>query len=83
MNDSDSSNLESENDWKLATPKEFLNIALHELRTPMTIISGYVEILSNEKQKEHHPEAIKVISDSIQKMEKVCEDIATYTRELM
>jgi two-component system, OmpR family, phosphate regulon sensor histidine kinase PhoR len=83
MNDSDSSNLESENDWKLATPKEFLNIVLHELRTPMTIISGYVEILSNEKQKEHHPEAIKVISDSIQKMEKVCEDIATYTRELM
>jgi len=83
MDEIDSSNLESENDWKSAPPKEFLNIVLHELRTPMTLISGYVEILSNEKQKELHPEAIRVISDSIQKMEKLCEDIASYTRELM
>ena len=86
MSESDSSNLESENDqdnWKLVPPKQFLTIVLHELRTPITIIKGHVDLLSNEKQKEYHPEAIRAISSSIERMEKLYEDMMVYTRELV
>jgi len=74
---------DNSDDWKSVTPKEFLATMLHELRTPMTIISGYVKILSNEKQKEHHPEALKAISASIEKMEKLYEDMMAYGRKLV
>jgi signal transduction histidine kinase len=65
------------------TPKEFLATMLHELRTPMMLIKGYVGILSNEKAKEHHPKAIEAISYSIDRMEKLWEDMAAYMRKLM
>lgn len=85
MSEPDSLNLESENDsedGKPSTPKEFINTMLHEFRTPITVIKGYVEILSNETQKEHHPDAIKAISTSIGRMEKLYEDMMGYAREL-
>ena len=86
MNEANSSNPGWENDsgdWKPSTPKEFINTMLHEFRTPITVIKGYVEVLSNEKQREHHPEAIKAISASIERMEKLYEDMMAYARELM
>jgi signal transduction histidine kinase len=86
MNEVDSSNLESENSsygWKPSTPKELLNTMLSEFRTPMMVIKGYVVFLSNEQHKELHPEAIRAISSSIERMEKLWEDMAAYTRELM
>jgi signal transduction histidine kinase len=85
MSKADSLNLESENDsedGKPSTPKEFINMMLHEFRTPIAVIKGYVEILSNETQKEHHPEAIKAISTSIERIEKLYEDMMDYAQEL-
>jgi signal transduction histidine kinase len=65
------------------TPKEFLNTILHELRTPMTVIKGYVKILSKEEGQKYLPEALEAISSSVERINTLYEDMATYTRELM
>ena len=85
MNDVDPSNFESEKNsysWKPSTPKELISTMLAEFRTPMMIIKGYVILLSNEQHKEHHPEAIRAISSSIERMEKLWDEIAGYARKL-
>jgi signal transduction histidine kinase len=74
-----SSNLE----WKSMTQKDLLSIVLHELRTPMMVIKGYVEVLSKEDGKEYLPEAIQAISSSVERINTVCEGIAAYTQELI
>ncbi len=85
MNKTDPSNSASENnwgDWKSWTPEYFLSVLLYELRTPLTVIKGYVEILSNEKEKEHHSQALESISKTVVRMEKLQENIAEYLRDL-
>ena len=85
MNETDSAGLESNNDsddWKSWSPEFFLAVLLHELRTPIMVISGYAKILSNEEMKENHPQALESISKNIERLEKLCDDIAEYRNEL-
>jgi signal transduction histidine kinase len=86
MNETDAPNSESEHnsdDWKSWPPKDFLSNMLHELRTPLMMIKGYVAILSNEEAKEHHPQALESINFSVGRIEQLYEDIAIYLGELM
>jgi len=62
------------------TPKEFLVVLLPELRTPVTVIAGYAQILSDETKKELHPQAIKSIQKSVETLLALCNDIADYNR---
>jgi len=84
MNESDSPNNENErsDDWKSWPPEDFLSNLTHELRIPLMVIAGYVEVLSNETRKELHPKALEIISKSIERIEKLIEGIAEYRSEL-
>jgi signal transduction histidine kinase len=86
MNASDSSGQELNNnseEWKSWSPEFFLSELLHELRTPLMIIKGYANMLSNESALEHHPQAIESISKSVERLEKLWDDIAEYRNELV
>jgi signal transduction histidine kinase len=80
MNESDSSNNEykKSDEWKSWSPEFFLSVLLHETRTPLMIIKGYVEILSNEETKEQHPQALKSISRAVGTLEDLWEDTRDY-----
>jgi signal transduction histidine kinase len=86
MNETDSVNSEPKNksdEWKSWPPEAYLSVLLHELRTPITIIKGYVGILSNEQAKEHHAKALESISHAIKMIDDLYEGIADYRTELM
>ena len=67
---------------KSRPPDFFLSALLHELRNPLMLIKGYVEILSDDTAREHHPLALETISKNIQRMEQRFEDISDYILEL-
>jgi signal transduction histidine kinase len=63
-------------------PEVFLANLLHELRTPVMIIKGYTKFLSTEKTTENYPEALESISKAVERLEKVCQDVADYRKKL-
>lgn len=67
---------------KSRSPDFFLSALLHELRNPLMLIKGYVEILSDESAREHHQLALETISKNIERMEQRFEDISDYILEL-
>lgn len=85
MNRFDSKNPKWEDnldEWKSRSPEYFLSALLHELRNPLMLIKGYVEILSDENAREHYPLAVETISENIRRMEQRFEDISDYIGEL-
>jgi hypothetical protein len=46
------------------------------------IIKGYTKILADEEMKEFQSEAVESISQSVAKIERLCERVADYRREL-
>lgn len=85
MNETPSSNysFQPDPDDRTSSPPEvFLANVLHELRTPVMIIKGYTKFLSAEKTTEHYPEALDSISKAVERLEKVCQDIAEYRKGL-
>lgn len=85
MDDTNSLNNDLNNnrdDWRSWSPQMFLTSLLYELRTPVTVIKGYTQILSNEAMKEHHPRAIESLAKVADEMEKILDGIAEYRNEL-
>ena len=58
MSHLDIENNEDQNDWKSQPPEEMLSRYLHEIRNPLSLMKGWVGILSNEEAKELHPKAL-------------------------
>lgn len=62
--------------------KRFVSDASHELRIPLTVIQGYIDILSDWGK--HDPqlrnESIEAIQDEIRGMNKIVEDLLLITR---
>jgi nitrogen-specific signal transduction histidine kinase len=57
MNHTDSLNPESNNnldEWKSWPPDAVLHAVMSELKSPLTSIKGYAQLLSNESTKEFH-----------------------------
>ena len=85
MNSSDSKNSQWNDkldELKSRPPEFFLSTLLHELRNPLMLIKGYVEILSDDTAREHHSLALETISINIQRLEQRFEDISDYILEL-
>ncbi|MDO9490712.1 cell wall metabolism sensor histidine kinase WalK [Acetobacterium sp.] len=62
--------------------KRFVSDASHELRIPLTVIQGYIDILSDwgKNDPQLRDESIDAIRDEIQGMNKMVEDLLLITR---
>jgi signal transduction histidine kinase len=67
---------------KARPPEFFLAALLHELRNPLMLIKGYMEILSDDSAREHHALALETISKNIERLEQRFDDISDYILEL-
>lgn len=68
--------------WKPATTEELFHSMVHELRTPIAVISGYATLLTNDKVKHLHPEAIESILRAAKRLEIVLNEAVNNHRIL-
>jgi signal transduction histidine kinase len=60
--------------------KEFINIAAHELRTPIQPILSLAQILFNKMKDRAHLELLEVIIKNARRLQKLTEDILDVTK---
>jgi signal transduction histidine kinase len=60
--------------------QEFINIAAHELRTPIQAILGYSDLLQIDSNAVEISEAVNAITRSAERLQKLAEDILDVTR---
>ncbi len=60
--------------------KEFINIAAHELRTPMQAILGYAELSQMQDSSVEKEEALSKIVKNAERLQRLTEDILDVTR---
>ena len=63
-----------------ATQRRFLDDASHELRSPMTVIRGHVELLELETDPHERDAMVKIITDEIDRMNRIVEDLLLLAR---
>jgi PAS domain S-box-containing protein len=59
---------------------EFANVVSHDLRSPLTVASGYLHLLSEDCAPDHE-EAFGRIADALNRMEEIVEDTLTLARD--
>jgi signal transduction histidine kinase len=57
-----------------ALQREFVSDAGHELRTPITIIRGHLELLDRD------PETLRIVTDELDRMSRFVEDLLTLAK---
>lgn len=71
--------IKTEEEEKLNDMKnEFVNVASHNLRTPISIIAGYLELLVTKragKINKEQEEYLEIITDNIEKLKLLIEDL--------
>ncbi len=83
MDEANLSNPESNDkldDWISWSPEKFMTVLNPELRTPVTVIKGFVIILADETRKDMHPKAIESILDAIKRIEILLDAMADFNR---
>ncbi len=63
-----------------AAQKEFINIAAHDLRTPVQPILGLSEVLLIEKKGWERPELLRVINRNAERLQQLIENILDVTK---
>jgi signal transduction histidine kinase len=58
-----------------AAQRQFLDDASHELRAPLTVIRGHIELLEFEGEPEERAATITLITDEIERMSRIVEDL--------
>lgn len=61
------------------TQRNFINDAGHELRTPITIIRGHLELMSNDDPEEIR-ETVALVIDELDRMSRFVEDLILLTK---
>ncbi|WP_343561862.1 sensor histidine kinase [Kiloniella sp. b19] len=69
-------------DHFVAREKEFLRQASHELRTPITVISGNVELLARQETTPTEDKAVRRIHRATQNMKQLIETLLWLGREI-
>jgi len=57
--------------------EEFANVVSHDLRNPLNVVSGRLEMI----QKEHDSSHIETINDAVARMERIIEDVLWLAHE--
>jgi two-component system sensor histidine kinase VicK len=60
--------------------REFIDIAAHELRTPIQPILGLTQVISSRVKDREDAELLKVVSRNAERLQKLTEDILDVTR---
>ncbi|WP_404391908.1 sensor histidine kinase [Humibacillus xanthopallidus] len=60
--------------------RRFLDEASHELRAPLTVIRGHLELLDLEDDEQERAETTKLITNEIDRMNRMVEDLLTLAR---
>ncbi len=60
--------------------RRFLDEASHELRAPLTVIRGHLELLDLEDEPEERAATTALITDEIDRMNRMVEDLLTLAR---
>ena len=63
-----------------AMKSTFLRAASHELRTPITICRGHLDVLDPRASPEETAETLRLVVDELARMGRLVEDITTLTR---
>jgi two-component system sensor histidine kinase VicK len=63
-----------------AIQKEFINVAAHELRTPVQPILGYAELLLEEETNDNKKQALMGIIHNSERLQKLASDILDVAR---
>ncbi|MCK9929778.1 HAMP domain-containing histidine kinase [Frankia sp. Mgl5] len=61
-----------------ATQRAFVDDAGHELRTPITIISGHLELLSDDPAE--RTETVALVTDELDRMSRMVDDLLTLAK---
>ena len=61
-----------------ATQRNFINDAGHELRTPITIIRGHLELMGDDPEERR--ETIELVTDELVRMSRMVEDLLMLTK---
>jgi len=65
-------------DTAFRTQREFIDDAGHELRTPITIIRGHLELLGDDPQERR--DAIAIVTDELDRMSRIVNDLLLLAR---
>jgi signal transduction histidine kinase len=60
-------------EFAFRSQREFIRDAGHELRTPITIIRGHLELLASEPDR--HEETVAVVTDELDRMNRFVDDL--------
>jgi signal transduction histidine kinase len=63
-----------------AAQRRFLDDASHELRSPMTVIRGHVDLLELETDPQERDAMVKIITEEIDRMNRIVEDLLLLAR---
>jgi signal transduction histidine kinase len=63
-----------------ATQRAFLDDVSHELRVPLTVVRGNVEVLELVDDPDERAEMITIITDEIERMDRIVEDLLLLAR---
>lgn len=63
-----------------ATQRQFLDEASHELRAPLTVIRGHLELMDYEDDPQERAAITALLTDEIDRMNRMVEDLLTLAR---
>lgn len=67
-------------DGSLARERRFIRETSHELRTPITILRGHLELLGSDASPEEFEETTELLLDELDRMARLVEDMALLAR---